>query len=190
MMFQDRRVKYLTIRTALQQHIVVFFFLYFRFLHFDFIQKDRSVLRVPGYRSRGPGFDSRRYQIFWEVVGLERGPLSLVSTIEELLGRKSSGSGLEIQEYGHRDPLLLPRSTLYVQKLALTSPTSGIRSVGIVHLRTKATQFFLISDSIKGRELLDQLNDCSAFQDNLSSMELIKEYLNILESNLIYLLNG
>jgi hypothetical protein len=34
------------------------------------------------------GFDSRRYQIFWEVVGLERGALSLVSTIEELLDRK------------------------------------------------------------------------------------------------------
>jgi len=30
-------------------------------------------------------FDSRRYQIFWVVVGLERGPLSLVSSIEELL---------------------------------------------------------------------------------------------------------
>jgi hypothetical protein len=30
-------------------------------------------------------FDSRRYQIFREVVGLERGPLSLVSTLEELL---------------------------------------------------------------------------------------------------------
>jgi hypothetical protein len=29
-------------------------------------------------------FDFRRYQIFWEVVGLERGPLSLVSTTEEL----------------------------------------------------------------------------------------------------------
>jgi hypothetical protein len=29
---------------------------------------------------------------------LERGPLSLVSTIEELLGRKSSGSGLESRE--------------------------------------------------------------------------------------------
>jgi hypothetical protein len=28
------------------------------------------VVRVPGYRSRGPWFDSRRYQIFWEVVGL------------------------------------------------------------------------------------------------------------------------
>jgi hypothetical protein len=47
------------------------------------------------------GFDSRRYQIFCEVVSLERGPLRLVSTIEELFGRKSSGSGLEIREYGH-----------------------------------------------------------------------------------------
>jgi hypothetical protein len=30
-------------------------------------------------------------------VGLEQGPLSLVSTIEELLERKSSGSGLETE---------------------------------------------------------------------------------------------
>jgi hypothetical protein len=42
------------------------------------------VVRIPGYRSRGAGFDSR-YQIFWEVVGLERDPLSLVRIIEELL---------------------------------------------------------------------------------------------------------
>jgi hypothetical protein len=53
------------------------------------------------------GFDSRRYQIFWEVVGLERGPLSLVSTIEELRGRKSSGSGLERREYGRRRSVTL-----------------------------------------------------------------------------------
>jgi hypothetical protein len=38
-------------------------------------------------------------------VGLDRGPLSLVSTIEELLERKSSGSGLESRDYGGRDPL-------------------------------------------------------------------------------------
>jgi hypothetical protein len=35
-------------------------------------------------------------------VRLERGPLSLVSTIDELLGRKSSGSGLVNLEYGSR----------------------------------------------------------------------------------------
>jgi hypothetical protein len=39
-------------------------------------------------------------------VGLERGPLSLVSTIEELFGRKSSYSCLENREYDRRDPLL------------------------------------------------------------------------------------
>jgi hypothetical protein len=37
-------------------------------------------------------------------VGLERGPLSLVSTIEELLERINSGSCLESREYGRRDP--------------------------------------------------------------------------------------
>jgi hypothetical protein len=51
------------------------------------------VVRVPGYRSRDPGFDSGRYQIFREVVGLEQGPLSLLCTFEEILGRNSSGSG-------------------------------------------------------------------------------------------------
>jgi hypothetical protein len=38
-------------------------------------------------------------------MGLERGPLSLVSTTEELLERKSNDSGLENLEYGFRDPL-------------------------------------------------------------------------------------
>jgi hypothetical protein len=37
---------------------------------------------------RRPGFDSRHYQKEKKVVGLERGPLSLVSTTEELLDRK------------------------------------------------------------------------------------------------------
>jgi hypothetical protein len=44
------------------------------------------VVRVPGYRSGGPGLipgTTRK-----RIVGLERGPLSLVGTTEELLGRK------------------------------------------------------------------------------------------------------
>jgi hypothetical protein len=73
-------------------------------------------------------------------VGLERGPLSLVSTIAELLGRKSSGSGLENREYGRRDLPRSPRDTFYPQKLALTSPTRSGRSVGIVRSRTKAME--------------------------------------------------
>jgi hypothetical protein len=43
------------------------------------------MIRVPAYKSGGPGFDSLHYQIFWEVVGLEWAPLSLVSITEELL---------------------------------------------------------------------------------------------------------
>jgi hypothetical protein len=74
-------------------------------------------------------------------VGLERGPLSLVSTIEELLKRKSSGSGLEGRVYCRRDPSRWPRGTLYLQELALPSQTSGGRSVGIVCLRTQAMEF-------------------------------------------------
>jgi hypothetical protein len=55
--------------------------------------------------------DSWHYQIVRVVVGLERGPLSLVSTMKELLERKNSGSGLENQDYSHRDPLHRPCNT-------------------------------------------------------------------------------
>jgi hypothetical protein len=44
------------------------------------------VVRVLGYRSRGPG--SIPGSTKKNVVGLELGPLSLVSTTEELLDRK------------------------------------------------------------------------------------------------------
>jgi hypothetical protein len=62
-------------------------------------------------------------------VSLERGTLSLVSTIEELPGRKSSGSGLESREYGRRDLSCWPR-------------------VGIVGSRIQATEFsfFMLTD--------------------------------------------
>jgi hypothetical protein len=42
-----------------------------------------------------PGSIPQHYQILWEVVGLERGPLSLLRIIEELLEWKNSGSVLE-----------------------------------------------------------------------------------------------
>jgi hypothetical protein len=73
-----------------------------------------------------------------KVVGLERGPLSLVGAIEELLERKSSGSGLENRYYGPRGS-----DALTTQKLAPNSPTSGGRLVGIVRSRTHATEFVL-----------------------------------------------
>jgi hypothetical protein len=85
------------------------------------------VVRVPGYRSSGPG----------SIPGTTR-------LTEELLERKSSGSCLEIREYGRRDPSRRSRGKLYPQKLALTSPTSGGHSVGIVRSRTQATEFSLV----------------------------------------------
>jgi hypothetical protein len=48
------------------------------------------VVRVLDYRYRGPGFDSRALQK--KLVGLVRGPLSLVSITEELLDRKVAAS--------------------------------------------------------------------------------------------------
>jgi hypothetical protein len=53
------------------------------------------VVRVRGYRSRGPGSIPALPDFPRSLEGLERGPLSLVNTTEEPLGRNSSGSGLE-----------------------------------------------------------------------------------------------
>jgi hypothetical protein len=69
---------------------------FFSYLCISHLSTDRLcglMVRVPGYRSSGPGFVSRCYHIFWEVVGLERGPFSLVSITEKLLEWKSRGSG-------------------------------------------------------------------------------------------------
>jgi hypothetical protein len=49
------------------------------------------VVSVLGYRSRGLGWIPGATKFFREVVALEWGPLSLMSKIKELLGRKSSG---------------------------------------------------------------------------------------------------
>jgi hypothetical protein len=96
-----------------------------------------------------PGSMPGATRFFWGVMGLEQGPLSLVTTIEELLGRKSSGCSLENQEYGCGDPLYWPHDTLYPKKLALTSPTSDGRSVSIVHSRTEAMEGFVKKENLK-----------------------------------------
>jgi hypothetical protein len=97
------------------------------------------VVRVNGYRSRGPG----------SITGVTRFFRSSGSAMRSTQPRehnwgatwkKSSGSGLESREYGRTDPSRWPRGTLYPQKLALTSPTSGGCSVGIVRSWTQATE--------------------------------------------------
>jgi hypothetical protein len=74
-------------------------------------------------------------------VILERGPLSLGSTIEELFGRNYSCSGLETENTTVRIRCADQATPLYPQMLALISPTSGGLLVGIIRSQTKATQF-------------------------------------------------
>jgi hypothetical protein len=88
------------------------------------------------------GFDSLRYHIFWEIVSLERGPLRLVSTIKELLERKSSCSGLEIRDYGRRGSAAL--TTLHPAKFVTSLRRSDCCSFGKVHSRTKSTELLII----------------------------------------------
>jgi hypothetical protein len=113
------------------------------------VERSRPPLWSDGQSSwlqiQRSGFYSRRYQTFWEVGGLQRGPISLVRTIQELLGTKSSCSGLENRECGRRDPSRWPRSTFHPQKLALTSPKRGCRSLGIFRSRIQATEFVVSS---------------------------------------------
>jgi hypothetical protein len=86
------------------------------------------------------GFDSRCYRIFWEVVGLERGPLSCEYNWGGIW-KKMYRLRFRRREYGRRDPSRWPCGTFCPQKLALTSLTSGGRLVGIVRSRIQATEF-------------------------------------------------
>jgi hypothetical protein len=70
-------------------------------IYIHYVEESRPPLRSSSQSSwlqnQRSEFDSRPYQILWEVVGLERGSLSLVSTIEELLERENSGPGYKFE---------------------------------------------------------------------------------------------
>jgi hypothetical protein len=57
------------------------------------------VVRVPGYRSRGPG-SILGVTRFSEKQWIWNGVHVASSSIEEVIERKSSGSGLENRDYG------------------------------------------------------------------------------------------
>jgi hypothetical protein len=99
-------------------------------------------------------------------VGLERGPLNLVSTIEELLGRKSSSSGLEIEITAVGDP---PRRLCDIplfEKVG-TNFADKRRSFGLVRSRTLATEFSLVSFIIASSKLNATCECASALQPTL-----------------------
>jgi hypothetical protein len=112
-------------------------------LYICYVEESRPPLWSSGQSSwlqiQRSELDSRRYQNFWEVVGLERGPHSLVSTIEEVLWRESSGSDLENRDCRRADYV----THLYPKNLALTSASGG-HLVGITRLRTKTTELLLL----------------------------------------------
>jgi hypothetical protein len=90
-------------------------------------------------------FMSITLAVYFSSCSFSRGPLSLVSTIEELLERKNSDSGLEKKkrEYGVEICRADHATALYPQKLILTSPTSSGCSVSIVRSRTKLRSYYL-----------------------------------------------
>jgi hypothetical protein len=91
---------------------------------------------------RRPGFDSRHYQK--KSSGSGTGSTQPREYNWGATWQKSSGSCLENREYGRRDPSRSPRGTLYPQKLAITSPTSGVAR-SVVRSRTQTMEFYFLA---------------------------------------------
>jgi hypothetical protein len=63
------------------------------------------VVRVPGYRPRGPGFDFPFYQLLRVVVGLKQSPFSLIRIIKEVLEEKIAASVYKTNTNRRGNPL-------------------------------------------------------------------------------------
>jgi hypothetical protein len=90
-------------------------------------------------------------------MGLERGPLSLVITTEELLERKvaapvykTENTTVGIRHADHAAPSIH-------KKLAITSLTTGGRSVGVVRTRTQTIEFFSLFERELSNSNLDHI---------------------------------
>jgi hypothetical protein len=97
---------------------VLCFLLGRNWIYIWYVEESRPPLWSIGQSSwlqiQRSGSDSRRYQILWEVLGLERGPLSIVSTTEKPLERKSSGSR-------SRKPRILPKGSVKLTTCTLSA---------------------------------------------------------------------
>jgi hypothetical protein len=92
---------------------------------------------------------------------------------------------------GREDPLRWPRDTLYPQKLALTSPTSGGRSVGMVRLRAKASEFVFFRQHVWNKQSLTNSDTLAMKMRVFVTLQLLmKDMQHIKRCEIMTLLNS